>query len=202
MLKITNQCALHWYYLTSGWRGGLCFVTGCQVPQWKCFHGKNYVKKDTWHHTWALKVVSIFKPSESERWLSAAFVRLYCASDTCHLPVYTNTHTHSHTPWSSVRCTDLSLAEHHVLTTVYPLQRRAGWEAEPPAEQTEVGHQLLEAPGSVRRLGTNRWSTRAHTRFHLAVNQRHWEAGILSVLRDECSGSAGCALILNSELGA
>lgn len=33
-----------------GGKKRLMFWTGCQVPQWKCFHGKNYVKKYTWHH--------------------------------------------------------------------------------------------------------------------------------------------------------
>lgn len=172
----------------------LMFWTGCQAPQWKCFHGKSYVKKDTWHHMWALKVVGIFKPSESERWLSAAFASLYGAPDTCHLSVQLHTHALLEAPRAA-------LIYHHLFTTVSPLQRRARWEAEPPAEQTQVRPQLLEAPVSVRRPGTNRWSTRTRSALPFNSQSEAKEAGILYVW-GRSWGSSGCVLITDSELWA
>lgn len=106
--------------------------------------------------------------------------------------IYLCSATRTHSPWSSVSCADLSLTEHHLFTAVFLLQRRACWEAEPPAEQTEVSRQLLEAPVSVRRLGSNRWPTRTHARFRLTGNQKHspvtrgWDSLYLA---EKCSGS-------------
>lgn len=159
--NVKNNKSMHVALILThkGGRGSFMFWTGCQVPQWKCFHGKNYVKKDTWHHMWALKVVASSSPPN----LRDDYLQPSPACMLHQTPViYLCAATHTHTPWSSVSCADLSLTEHHLFTTVCPLQRRARWEAEPPAEQTEVSRQLLEAPVSVPRPGSNRWSTNTH----------------------------------------
>lgn len=172
--NVKNNKSMHVALILThkGGRGSFMFWTGCQVPQWKKLCQKGHLAS----HVGA-KGCSIFKPAESERWLSAAFASLYVAPDTCHLSVCSYTHTHSlklrELCWSIV-------TEHHVFTTVCPLQRRARWEAEPPAEQTEVSRQLLEAPVSVPHPGSNRWSTNIHTRTS-TVSQKHSPAVIVHV---------------------
>lgn len=97
--NVKNNKSMHVALILThkGGRGSFMFWTGCQVPQWKKLCQKGHLAS----HVGA-KGCSIFKPAESERWLSAAFASLYVAPDTCHLSVcsYTHTHTLLEAPWA------------------------------------------------------------------------------------------------------
>lgn len=203
-LKLTNQCMWHWYCLTRGEKNASCFGPGV-----RCLSGNVSMAKIMWKRTPGItshhiKVVSIFKPSECERWLSAAFASLYGAADTCHLSVYSYTHA------LSLKLRELRWSIAHRASSVYrrfPFTAEGllrGWAA------CRADRGQPSASGGTSLCPTPRQQQVTHTDPRTLPFNRESEALTCNkrlgffVFGGEVfrKWSAGCALITDSELWA